>query len=80
MTVKTMGNGKKIIAWEPGDEIDWTTPDAQGTPGDDLGHTYCGNCGWDVPGCGCPRDCETCRELRGYCGHLGEFADGGELS
>lgn len=26
---------------------------------DDAGHTYCGRCGLDSPGCGCPADPNT---------------------
>lgn len=45
-------DGQKVIKWDPGDPVDWTTPDS----GDGISHEYCGNCGLDVPGCGCPRD------------------------
>lgn len=45
-------DGQKVIKWDPGDPVDWTTPDI----GDGISHEYCGNCGLDVPGCGCPRD------------------------
>ena len=55
-----------LIKWDPGDEIDWTTP--RPTYRD---HEFCGNCGLDAPGCGCPCDCDTCQErMRTYCGHL----------
>jgi hypothetical protein len=64
MTVKDMPGGGKIIAWEPGDEIDWTTPDSEW-----HGHIFCGNCGWDSP-CDCPRNCKACEEKQAYCGHL----------
>lgn len=39
-----------LIRWNPGDPPDWETPDQSHTGG-----TYCGNCGLDTPGCGCPR-------------------------
>lgn len=45
-------DGQKVIKWDPGDPVDWTTPDV----GDGISDEYCGNCGLDVPGCGCPRD------------------------
>lgn len=41
-----------LIKWDEGDPVDWTTPDLDDGPDD----SYCGNCGLDVPGCGCPRD------------------------
>ncbi len=44
-------DGQKVIKWDPGDPVDWTTPDS----GDGISHEYCGNCGLDLP-CGCPRD------------------------
>jgi hypothetical protein len=44
-------DGQKVIKWDPGDPVDWTTPDS----GDGISDEYCGNCGLDVP-CGCPRD------------------------
>jgi hypothetical protein len=71
MTIKTMTNGKKLISWDPGDEVDWTTPNSEW-----HAHEFCGNCGLDAPGCGCPRDCDRCHELRGYCGHLGDGPGG----
>lgn len=39
--------------WNPGESVDWTTPDQAVSAGN---HLYCGNCGCDTPGCGCPRD------------------------
>ena len=64
-------DGQKVIKWDPGDPIDWTTPGS----GDGISHEYCGNCGLDLPGCGCPRDpyfeCEhggpTPETLRAMC-------------
>jgi hypothetical protein len=45
--------GEVFVKWDGESEpVDWTTPNVIGS-GD---HEYCGNCGWDVPGCGCPRD------------------------
>lgn len=44
-------DGQKVIKWDPGDPVDWTTPDS-----DWRDHWFCGNCGLDKPGCGCPRD------------------------
>lgn len=40
-----------VIKWDPGDPVDWTTPNSTW-----HAHEFCGNCGLDVPGCGCPRD------------------------
>lgn len=68
MTRVLIDGGKTLITWYPGYEVDWTTPNV----GDGIDDEYCGNCGLDVPGCGCPRDCDQCFELRGYCGHLGD--------
>lgn len=46
-------DGKVFISWDSEAEpVDWTTPDVPGS-GD---HEFCGNCAWDSPGCGCPRD------------------------
>ena len=46
-------DGKVSISWDSEAEpVDWTTPNVSGS-GD---HEYCGNCAWDAPGCGCPRD------------------------
>jgi hypothetical protein len=45
-------DGQLYIKWDQGDPVDWTTPNA----GDGIAHEWCGNCGLDVPGCGCPRD------------------------
>lgn len=45
-------DGSLYIKWDDGDPVDWTTPDC----GDGIDDEYCGNCGLDVPGCGCPRD------------------------
>lgn len=45
-------DGQKVIKWDPGDPVDWTTPNIR----DGIDDEYCGNCGLDVPGCGCPRD------------------------
>lgn len=70
VTIFTQPNGKTMITWEPGDEPDWTTPNSAYRD-----HEFCGNCGLDVPGCGCPRDCGTCQERRTYCGHLRATAD-----
>ena len=43
----------RILAHYGEDEpVDWTTPNV----GDGIDDEYCGNCGWDSPGCGCPRD------------------------
>jgi hypothetical protein len=41
-----------FIKWDEGDPVDWATPDRVWN----LAHDFCGNCGLDVPGCGCPRD------------------------
>lgn len=46
------GGGVVYIKWDEGDPVDWTTPDTD----DGISHSYCGNCGLDLPGCGCPRD------------------------
>ena len=63
---ETTARGHK--PWDkPGDPIDWTTPNSYW-----HAHEFCANCGWDAPGCGCPRDCDRCREMNGYCGHLGD--------
>jgi len=46
-------DGKVSISWDSEAEpVDWTTPNI----GDGIDDEYCGNCGWDSPGCGCPRD------------------------
>jgi hypothetical protein len=54
------------MKWEPGDAIDWVRSNVTVGPSDE----YCGNCGLDFPGCGCPRDCQACLHTRTYCGHL----------
>jgi hypothetical protein len=58
--------GTDLIKWDPGDPVDWTTPNV----GDGIDDGYCGNCGLDSPGCGCPRDCPDSFAQRAYCGHL----------
>lgn len=70
MTVKDMPGGGQIVSWEPGDPVDWIFPNSTW-----HGHEFCGNCGWDAPGCGCPRDCDTCRASNAYCGHLDQGHD-----
>ena len=52
MTRFRTADGRLLIKWDAGDPVDWTTPDV----GDGISDEYCGNCGLDVPGCGCPRD------------------------
>lgn len=53
MTRYLGADGKVHISWDSEDEpVDWTTPNL----GDGIDDEYCGNCGWDSPGCGCPRD------------------------
>ncbi len=54
MTRYLGADGRVQVRWDSEAEpVDWTTPDS---PDPDRDHAYCGNCGWDVPGCGCPRD------------------------
>lgn len=53
MTRYMRADGKIGISWDDESEpVDWTTPNV----GDGIDDEYCGNCGWDAPGCGCPRD------------------------
>lgn len=53
MTRYLGADGRVHIRWDSEAEpVDWTTPNV----GDGINHEYCGNCGWDAPGCGCPRD------------------------
>jgi hypothetical protein len=53
MTRYLAPDGKVHIIWDSEAEpVDWTTPNV----GDGIDDEYCGNCGWDSPGCGCPRD------------------------
>jgi hypothetical protein len=66
MTRFPQPGGPDVIKWDPGDPVDWTTPNV----GDGIDDEYCGNCGLDSPGCGCPRDCPDCFAQRAYCGHL----------
>lgn len=49
-----LGQGGVIyLLWDDeSDPVDWTTPNT----GDGIDDEYCGNCGLDSPGCGCPRD------------------------
>jgi hypothetical protein len=49
-----LGTDSKVhILWDSEAEpVDWATPNV----GDGIDDEYCGNCGWDAPGCGCPRD------------------------
>lgn len=52
MTIHVRPDGTKQISWvSPGEPVDWTTPDSEWRD-----HQFCGNCGLDVPGCGCPRN------------------------
>jgi hypothetical protein len=45
-------DGTVSVSWDTEAEpVDWTTPNTTW-----HGHEFCGNCGWDAPGCGCPRD------------------------
>jgi hypothetical protein len=64
MTILTSASGQKYIKWDVGDPVDYRTPDFY--PDEGGGHIYCGNCGLDVPGCGCPRDPNSPRYLEGY--------------
>lgn len=51
MTRFRFPDGKLYIKWDEGDPVDWTTPGSEW-----HGHSFCGNCGLDDDGCGCPRD------------------------
>lgn len=52
MTRYLRPDGKVSVSWDDESEpVDWTTPNTTW-----HGHEFCGNCGWDAPGCGCPRD------------------------
>lgn len=64
MTVFTAPDGTRLISWMPGDMVDWHRPNAPW-----HGHVFCGNCGLDFPGCGCPRGCPECIARGTYCGH-----------
>ena len=53
MTRYQRPDGKVSVSWDDESEpVDWSTPNM----GDGIVDEYCGNCGWDSPGCGCPRD------------------------
>ena len=53
MTRYLRADGRVSISWDDESEpVDWTTPNV----GDGIDDEYCGNCAWDPPGCGCPRD------------------------
>jgi len=53
MTRYLAPDGKVHLIWDSEAEpVDWTTPNS----GDGIDDEYCGNCGLDSPGCGCPRD------------------------
>ena len=52
MTRYLRPDGKVSVSWDDESEpVDWTTPNSTWRD-----HEFCGNCGWDAPGCGCPRD------------------------